>query len=512
MKRLGLFIFIAMVIATLSCNSDKKVESGSIYIGQPIEDFISIFEQQYNLEKGAIYLEGSPYDAYHVFENDEDMFAVELLYPDYPPYVYRIWIYSPQIKTEKGIGVGSTYGEMKSMYNISSVSNVIGTHVWIEELSATFIMTVDFQPDFDWGRLDIETMPESATIQAIMLWSDDVILTTDKRIIARNTFETADAIVLTTETATGVMTMTTVSDWVSISIGGSGTVTIDWGDGSEVETGELIPTPDGFPPELNASWYQRLYPDASARNITIIGEDITFFACYQNQLTQLDVSQNTALQILICSENQLTSLDFSRNTELKYVKCIDNKFTAEALNALFTSLLGNESGEIFIDGNPGSAECDPAIAEVRGWTVSGFTGTRQYTPIQMDEFAYWFKMSKDDIIAFMDIAYSDEGYEIVYYTEDLLEGYFFESAGMTFMFDGIEVEWIIPPLEFFGVNENMIFEQIEAIYGPGTRDSYFMEQAGGDIYTLTYEAENHTIEFTSSSENGANPIIRCYKK
>jgi len=99
----------------------------------------------------------------------------------------------------------------------------------------------------------------------------------------------------------------------------------------------------------------------------------------------------------------------------------------------------------------------------------------------------------------------------LYYTEDLVDGYFFESARMTSLFGGTEVEWIIAPLEIFGVNENMKFEQIEAIYGPGTRDSYFMEQAGGNIYTLTYEAENHTVEFTSSSVNGANPTIRCYR-
>lgn len=30
--------------------------------------------------------------------------------------------------------------------------------------------------------------------------------------------------------------------------------------------------------------------------------------CYNNQLTYLDVSQNTALTSLICDDNQLTSL------------------------------------------------------------------------------------------------------------------------------------------------------------------------------------------------------------
>ena len=305
--------------------------------------------------------------------------------------------------------------------------------------------------------------------------------------------------------ADGVMTMTTASERVSFSIGGSGTVTIDWGDGSEVETGELIPVPDGFPPELNANWYEREYSNAYARTITITGADITFLACHQNQITQLDVSQNTALQILVCSENQLTALDFSRNTALKIFKCYDNKFTTEALNALFASLHSN-GGEIFINNNPGSADCDPSIAEAKGWTVEGFAGA-QYRHIHMDEFARWFEMKKDNIINYL-----EESYEIVYYTEDLLEGYFFVNLGMTFMFDDGKVEWIIPPFQYFGVNEDMNFEQIEAIYGKGARNSYFMEQAGSNIYTLTYEAKNHTVEFTSVSANGANPTIRCYRK
>ena len=39
--------------------------------------------------------------------------------------------------------------------------------------------------------------------------------------------------------------------------------------------------------------------------------------CWGNQLTSLDVSNNTALTELDCSENQLTSLDVSNNTALQ---------------------------------------------------------------------------------------------------------------------------------------------------------------------------------------------------
>ncbi len=43
--------------------------------------------------------------------------------------------------------------------------------------------------------------------------------------------------------------------------------------------------------------------------------------CWGNQLTSLDVSNNTALTELDCSENQLTSLDVSNNTALTSLGC-----------------------------------------------------------------------------------------------------------------------------------------------------------------------------------------------
>ena len=54
---------------------------------------------------------------------------------------------------------------------------------------------------------------------------------------------------------------------------------------------------------------------------------LTTLVCYKNQLTTLDVSRNTALEWLYCSENQLTTLDVSNNTALKWLYCHDNHLT-----------------------------------------------------------------------------------------------------------------------------------------------------------------------------------------
>ena len=55
---------------------------------------------------------------------------------------------------------------------------------------------------------------------------------------------------------------------------------------------------------------------------------LTGLSCYGNQLTNLDVSQNTALTELSCSRNQLTTLDVSQNTALTKLDCSENQLSS----------------------------------------------------------------------------------------------------------------------------------------------------------------------------------------
>ena len=55
--------------------------------------------------------------------------------------------------------------------------------------------------------------------------------------------------------------------------------------------------------------------------------ELTQLSCNDNQLTSLDVSQNTALKQLNCSGNQLTSLDISNNYSLVTLNCSNNQLS-----------------------------------------------------------------------------------------------------------------------------------------------------------------------------------------
>lgn len=225
------------------------------------------------------------------------------------------------------------------------------------------------------------------------------------------------------------MTITKGSDYDNMLLytGGKSIFTIDWNDGSAIETHTLMSEPN------SVSGYFHSYSDRSSKTITLTGGNIsnlsvqaniismdlrdnialTSLGCNLNALKELDVSSNTILKSLSCNYNQLENLDLSKNTSLiwldcsvngltildlsnndalTFLKCITNqlrmldvsKNTAltelncygnqldtDALNALFETLHSNAgTKKIYIGGNPGTKECDRSIATNKGWTVA----------------------------------------------------------------------------------------------------------------------------------------------
>jgi len=112
---------------------------------------------------------------------------------------------------------------------------------------------------------------------------------------------------------------------VSIIVAGSGPIIIDWGDGTATETYTLSEYDEEHWQERD---YSHTYTGTSARTITITGRHITHLACFDNQLTSLDVSGNARLETLICSVNQLTNLNVSGCRMLTEFNCVENQLTS----------------------------------------------------------------------------------------------------------------------------------------------------------------------------------------
>ena len=122
---------------------------------------------------------------------------------------------------------------------------------------------------------------------------------------------------------------------------------------------------------FDAIWDGRISYTADGTTMTVYG-DLTGFSCSGNRanltaldlshntqleilgcnnniLTALDLSQNTQLTDLSCSSNQLSSLDISNNTQLVVLDCYDNNLSTQALDDIFCALpdrTGVEAGLI----------------------------------------------------------------------------------------------------------------------------------------------------------------------
>ena len=174
-------------------------------------------------------------------------------------------------------------------------------------------------------------------------------------------------------------------DKIRLVISGSGTVSIDWGDKNR----------QNLSLSSQGSFVEHSYSSAAgARTVKIAGGGVTALVCDNNELTELDVSQSTYLNVLECAanrlarldvsrnyalkelkcdENQLTELDLSRNSELQSVNCSSNSMSAQALDAMFESLHKNapqaQTKEVHVRQNAGENDCKKSIATDKGWIV-----------------------------------------------------------------------------------------------------------------------------------------------
>ena len=166
-------------LTTLFAGNRGSIETIGVYVGQRISDFISIFEKQYRVQKGTISLEGEDYDGYHVFENDEELFFA-FTPNDNSNIVSRVWVFSPQYNTEKGIGVGATVADINSNYKISDIMGV-AQYIAVEGSSAIFGIGGQF-PEGYWEE-ENPKLPETHIVRVVIVNESDLMVTNDKRII-----------------------------------------------------------------------------------------------------------------------------------------------------------------------------------------------------------------------------------------------------------------------------------------------------------------------------------------
>jgi len=120
--------------------------------------------------------------------------------------------------------------------------------------------------------------------------------------------------------------ITTFEGDVAIALIGIGEATIDWGDGNSETV--ILTTPNNLDDVVKYE-FLHTYTAKGMKNIIITGDNIVGLAMRLfMEVIAVDISKNTALEILICMGNKLTSLDVSKNIALKSLYCNGNQLTS----------------------------------------------------------------------------------------------------------------------------------------------------------------------------------------
>jgi hypothetical protein len=131
--------------------------------------------------------------------------------------------------------------------------------------------------------------------------------------------------------------MTTSANSVGISSTFTGTLHINWGDGTSdtyTGNGNKNHTYSGGSSAHTITGQAGTITHLDCHSSTLTALDVTECAgltnltCYDNTLNTLDITHNTVLTFLNCSANSLTALDVTHNTELSTLTCSNNKLPA----------------------------------------------------------------------------------------------------------------------------------------------------------------------------------------
>jgi hypothetical protein len=120
---------------------------GEIKMGMSPSDIYAIVDKSFT-RLVDLQLEGMPSPAIELFKTEKRRDNPEIICELDQDKVYRIQVHSPQYKTDRGIGVGATFGELRRVYEIKDPKQLIwGEEAFygavVEELRMSFSLDIN---------------------------------------------------------------------------------------------------------------------------------------------------------------------------------------------------------------------------------------------------------------------------------------------------------------------------------------------------------------------------------
>jgi hypothetical protein len=189
----GLFAFIALIFST-SCSRDaskataktsfrnltmERGRVGQIKIGMSPSDIYAVVGKEFT-RFVDLQLEGMNSPAIELFKTEKRRDNPEIVFELDQGRVYRIQVHSPRYRTDKGIGVDSTFGELRRIYGIKDPKEIIWGEegfygAVVQELRMSFGLDVNktmkpaeiehFNNTSDLGRI-----PDNTRIDSILVY------------------------------------------------------------------------------------------------------------------------------------------------------------------------------------------------------------------------------------------------------------------------------------------------------------------------------------------------------
>ena len=140
----------------------------NVKIGMDISEFLKNKSNIYNVKNETISLEGDENTIYNVYNNSELIYAVEP--NETGKKVWRIWLYGKDFKTEFGIGVGNTLGDLKEKYKIQEIITGEGNvAVIVKEIKVSFLLNTSEIPKDWWDEMKMDELKNDLSIELIII-------------------------------------------------------------------------------------------------------------------------------------------------------------------------------------------------------------------------------------------------------------------------------------------------------------------------------------------------------
>lgn len=163
--RTYLLLISFFVIQTSSSIKTNSVDG--ISIGMDIDTFFDLKKDDYIIKKSINNIEGDDFVIYNVYSNFEIIYAIE---PDDNNEVWRIWLYGKEFKTDLGIGVGNTLGDLREMYSVIDFETGEGNvAIFIKELNVSFLLNTKQIPSTWWNNMSLEKLNDNILINLIIV-------------------------------------------------------------------------------------------------------------------------------------------------------------------------------------------------------------------------------------------------------------------------------------------------------------------------------------------------------